>query len=179
MRRDGAIGIWRLAILPLAATQEMESMTPVIRTVEPTDEADWRRLWGDYLAFYKVDVPAAVTDRTWARILDPASPLTCRVAALDGTLAGFAIHFTHPSTWVMTDDCYLEDLYVDETRRGAGLGRALLDDLVALAERSGWARLYWHTDQNNHRARKLYDSYVEVDDHVRYRMDLRKRGKAT
>jgi GNAT superfamily N-acetyltransferase len=155
------------------------SMTLEIRTVERSDEADWRRLWSGYLAFYKVDVTPEVTDRTWARILDAASPLTCRVAVLDGSLAGFAIHFTHPSTWVTTDDCYLEDLYVDEAIRGAGIGRALLDDLVAIAERNGWSRLYWHTDENNHRARKLYDSYVEVDGHVRYRMDLRKRRAAT
>ena len=154
-------------------------MTLEIRTAERSDEADWRRLWNGYLAFYKVDVPAEVSDRTWARILDPASPLTCRVAIFDGNLAGFAIHFTHPSTWVMTDDCYLEDLYVDEAIRGAGIGRALLDDLVAIAERNGWSRLYWHTDENNHRARKLYDTYVEVDGHVRYRMDLRTRRAAT
>lgn len=154
-------------------------MTLEIRTAERSDEADWRRLWKGYLAFYEVEVAPEVTDKTWARIHDPASPLTCRVAVLDGAVAGFAIHFTHPSTWVMTDDCYLEDLFVEGDRRGAGIGRALLNDLVALGEKNGWARLYWHTDQNNHRARKLYDSFVEVDDHVRYRMDLRKRRGAT
>lgn len=154
-------------------------MTLEIRTAERPDEAGWRKLWIDYLAFYQVDVPPEVTDKTWARILDPASPLTCRLAVLDGKIVGFAIHFTHLSTWVISEDCYLEDLYVDGDMRGAGVGRALLDDLVALGEKSGWARLYWHTDENNHRARKLYDSYVEVDDHVRYRMDLRKRRAAT
>lgn len=92
----------------------------------------------------------------------------------DGKVSGFAIHFTHPSTWVVSDDCYLEDLFVDEEIRGAGLGRALLDDLVALSRANGWSRLYWHTDENNHRARKLYDSYVETDGHVRYRIDFRK-----
>jgi len=154
-------------------------MTLEIRTAERLDEADWRKLWQGYLTFYEVDIAPEVTDKTWARILDPASPLTCRLAVLDGRVTGFAIHFTHPSTWVISDDCYLEDLYVDSDVRGAGIGRALLDDLVALGEKSGWARLYWHTDQNNHRARKLYDSYVEVDGHVRYRLDLRKRRKAT
>jgi GNAT superfamily N-acetyltransferase len=150
-----------------------------IRDIQASDEASWRRLWNGYLAFYKVDVPPEVTEKTWQRIHDPASPLTCRVAVLDGAVAGFAIHFTHPSTWVMTDDCYLEDLYVDGDKRGAGIGRALLDDLVALAERSGWSRLYWHTDEDNHRARALYDTYVKTDGHVRYRMDLSKRRAAS
>lgn len=150
-------------------------MTIEIRTIEEADADAWHRLWHGYITFYRVDVPPAVTQKTWSRVLDPASPLTCRVAVVDGEVAGFAIHFTHPSTWVMTDDCYLEDLYVDEVRRGAGIGRALIDDLVALGETNGWSRLYWHTDEGNQRARKLYDSYVEADGHVRYRIRLAKR----
>lgn len=147
-------------------------MTIEIRDARAADETEWRRLWAGYLAFYHVDVPPDVTDQTWTRILDPASPVAMRVAARDGRLAGFAIHLLHPSTWVMNDDCYLEDLYVDEEKRGGGIGRALLDDLVALATVNGWSRLYWHTDEGNARARALYDSYVKADGHVRYRMKL-------
>lgn len=147
-------------------------MTLDIRDARPTDEAEWRRLWAGYLAFYKADVAPNVTANTWRRILDPASPVSMRVATRDGRLEGFAIHLSHPSTWVMTEDCYLEDLYVDETSRGGGVGRALLDDLIALARARGWARLYWHTNEDNARARRLYDSYVPTDGHVRYRMKL-------
>jgi GNAT superfamily N-acetyltransferase len=145
-------------------------MTLEIRDVTAADEAGWRRLWDGYLAFYKVDVPPEVTAHTWKRLLDPSSPMAMRVAEKDGELAGFAIHLTHPSTWVMNNDCYLEDLYLDDRFRGAGIGRALLDDLVTLCEKNGWSRLYWHTDEGNVRARKLYDSYVKSDGHVRYRM---------
>src|SRR5690606_3087578 len=109
-------------------------------------------------------------------ILDPASPMAMRVAEKDGELAGFAIHLSHPSTWEINDDCYLEDLYLDDRFRGEGLGRALMDDLVALCKERGWARLYWHTDENNKRARKLYDSYVEADGHVRYRIKFHHGG---
>jgi GNAT superfamily N-acetyltransferase len=147
-------------------------MTLQIRDAEPSDEADWRRLWAGYLAFYDVDLSAEVTANTWRRIMDPTSPVGMRIAEREGRLEGFAIHLSHPSTWVLAEDCYLEDLYVDEEIRGGGVGRALLDDLIALAEARGWARLYWHTDQNNVRARRLYDSYVETDGHVRYRMKL-------
>jgi GNAT superfamily N-acetyltransferase len=116
-----------------------------------------------------------VTAKTWARILDPSSPVGMRVAARGGQLEGFAIHLCHPSTWVLTEDCYLEDLYVDEALRGGGVGRALLDDLITLATAKGWARLYWHTNEDNARARRLYDSYVQTDGHVRYRMKLPRR----
>lgn len=152
-------------------------MSMDIRDARATDEAEWRRLWSGYLAFYQVDLTPEITARTWARILDPASPVGMRVAERGGRLEGFAIHLSHPSTWALTEDCYLEDLYVDEACRGGGVGRALLDDLIALAERRGWSRLYWHTDEGNLRARRLYDSYVETDGHVRYRLKL-PRAKA-
>jgi GNAT superfamily N-acetyltransferase len=146
-----------------------------IRDVRASDESEWRRLWAGYLAFYKVDLSPEVTANTWRRIMDPVSPVGMRVAEREGRLEGFAIHLAHPSTWVLTEDCYLEDLYIDETCRGGGVGRALLDDLIALAESRGWARLYWHTNADNVRARRLYDSYVSTDDHVRYRMKLPRR----
>ena len=95
------------------------------------------------------------------------------VATAEGRVQGYAFFRT------CRPECELLRLAVEPESRGAGIGRALLNDLVALGEKNGWARLYWHTDQNNHRARKLYDSFVEVDDHVRYRMDLRKRRAAT
>ena len=44
--------------------------------------------------------------------------------------------------------------------------------LIALARARGWHRLYWHTDEGNATARKLYDSYVQTDGHVRYRLTL-------
>lgn len=151
-------------------------MTLEIRDARASDEAEWRRLWAGYLAFYRVDLAPEVTANTWGRIMDPASKVGMRVAERAGKLEGFAIHLSHPSTWVMTEDCYLEDLYIDEACRGAGVGRALLDDLVALAEAKGWSRLYWHTEEDNVRARRLYDSYIKADGLVRYRMKLPRRA---
>ncbi len=143
-----------------------------IRDAGPGDEAAWRRLWDGYLSFYDVALADEVTDSTWNRILDPQSRVAMRVAVVDGELAGFAIHHFHDSTWVKTPDCYLEDLYLDERFRGHGIGRALLDDLIGIARQKGWSRLYWHTNRDNARARKLYDNYAQEDGHVRYRMRL-------
>ncbi|OYX22644.1 MAG: hypothetical protein B7Z10_12885 [Rhodobacterales bacterium 32-66-7] len=74
--------------------------------------------------------------------------------------------------FVLTEDCYLEDLFVSPDARGHGLGRALIDDLITLARAKGWARLYWHTNEANTRARALYDQYVQSDGHIRYRLPL-------
>ena len=147
-------------------------MTVTIRDARPTDEKEWRRLWADYLAFYDTTLSDEITDATWRRVHDPASAIFMRVAEVEGRMVGFALCITHEGTWVKDLDCYLEDLFVDERQRGLGLGRALLDDLVDLSKQNGWARLYWHTSVDNHRARKLYDQYVKTDDHIRYRIEF-------
>lgn len=147
-------------------------MTLAIRDAGPDDEAGWRRLWDAYLAFYDLVLPPEVTAATWARLMDPASPLKARLAFRDARVVGFALHQHHPSSWVAGDDCYLEDLFVDAAARGAGVGRALIDDLIALARARGWHRLYWHTEEGNVRARALYDRYTASDGHIRYRMRL-------
>jgi GNAT superfamily N-acetyltransferase len=148
------------------------TMSLTIRDATQEDEAGWRDLWSQYLAFYKVDLADDVTAATWARLMNPASPMSVRLAIKDGEMAGFAIHLSHPSTWVKNEDCYLEDLFLAERFRGHGIGRALIDDLIELCRKNGWARLYWHTDEGNTTARKLYDTYVKTDGHVRYRMRI-------
>ncbi|MDO1580699.1 GNAT family N-acetyltransferase [Rhizobium oryzicola] len=147
-------------------------MTVTIRDARSADEAAWRDLWAAYLAFYKVTVSDEITASTWGKTMNPDSAIFMRVAEVDGKLAGFALCLTHEGTWILGRDCYLEDLFVDESQRGKGIGRALLDDLVALSRENGWSRLYWHTAEDNATARKLYDSFVKSDGHVRYRISF-------
>ena len=143
-----------------------------LRDARPSDETDFRHLWQWFCNGYGLTLPEEVTAFTWARLMDPGNALTARLAVLDGVPQGFAIHQHHPSTWVAGDDGYLEDLFVAEAARGKGLGRALIEDLIAIGRRSGWRRLYWLTEIENQTARRLYDQYCENDGHIRYRMTL-------
>ncbi|MBD9444527.1 GNAT family N-acetyltransferase [Rhizobium sp. RHZ01] len=147
-------------------------MTVTIRDAKPEDEARWRELWAGYLAFYEVTVDPDITDATWRRVFDPASAIFMRVGEVDGKMMGFTLSLTHEGTWIRGKDCYLEDLFVDPAARGKGVGRALMDDLVSLCKKNGWSRLYWHTSEQNKTARALYDSYVENDGHIRYRINF-------
>lgn len=148
------------------------SGNPPIRDALPGDEAEWRSLWRGFLDYYDQSHSAEVENFTWARLMSATSPLSCRLAIRGERAVGFAIHQHHPSTWVMGDDCYLEDLYVDPAARGMGVGRALVEDLIALARARGWHRLWWNTEADNQAARALYDRFAASDGHVRYRLVL-------
>lgn len=142
-----------------------------VREARPGDYAAWLALWQGYLDFAGSTLSDVVTRATWARIHTPESTLLCRVAVVDGQLAGFALCVMHEGTWVTQPICYLEDLYVDAQLRGRGAGRALIEAIRQEGEKSGWAKLYWVTRTNNP-ARKLYDQVAELGDVVRYSISL-------
>lgn len=142
-------------------------MSITVRDPAAEDEAEFLRLWGEYLAFYRKALDPEITALTWSRIIDPHAPMFARVAERDGTFAGFAVCVLHDGTWHRKPVCYLEDLFVDPALRG-GVGKALIDDLMALAKAGGWPKVYWHTEAGNDRARRLYDQYTPADGYVRY-----------
>ena len=144
--------------------------TVKVRDLAPQDRADWLRLWQGFMGYYGLALAPEVTEFTWERLLSPASPLGCRMAEVGGRVVGFAIYQHHPSTWVMGDDCYLEDMFVAPDARGRGVARAMIEDLIGLARGRGWKRLYWSTELTNEVARRLYDSFTPHDGHVRYRL---------
>lgn len=156
--------------MPVAPVDIAAGLT--VRDLHADDEGAWRELWNGYNRFYETELPDAVTASTWRRLLDPHSAVIGRVAERDGQVAGFSHSVLHESTWRTAPVCYLEDLFVAPGARGGGIGRALIDDLVALGKRRGWSRLYWHTRADNAVARRLYDTFIAADGFVRYRMEL-------
>ena len=129
-----------------------------IRPIVAGDEADWRRLWADYLTFYQTDLPEEVTARTFARVIsdDPAT-MRGRLLTVGGRAAGLVHFVSHRSGWKTETICYLQDLYADPDLRGRGLGRALIEAVYAEADRTGTPAVYWLTATSNSTARLLYD----------------------
>lgn len=139
-----------------------------IRRIEPGDEPRWRVLWDGYNRFYEREPREALTRHLWERLFDPASPVHAIVAEHEGSVLGMAHYLIQESTSKLTPVCYLQDLFVDPAERGGGVGRMLIDWLVAETKTQGWSRLYWHTKENNYRARALYDSYTPRSAFVQY-----------
>src|SRR5579862_2871239 len=136
-------------------------MSVMIRRIEPRDEPRWRELWDGYTRFYQREPEEPITRHLWSRIQDATVPVWAIVAEdSDDGVIGMANYVTHENTSSLTPVCYLEDLYVDPACRAAGVGKMLIDWLLAESHRNGWARLYWHTRETNYRARGLYDKFT-------------------
>ena len=139
-----------------------------IRPVRPEDRAGWEPLWQGYLSFYRADLPADVTEHTWAALCDPASTVHGLVAVIGDRVIGLAHVVLHATTWATRVTCYLEDLFVDRGVRGAGVGRALIEAVFAFADGHEASGVYWLTQEYNAPARSLYDTLARRSSFVVY-----------
>jgi GNAT superfamily N-acetyltransferase len=79
------------------------------------------------------------------------------IAELDGAPAGFAVFHGTFSTWECLPGLWLEDLYVPERFRRAGVGGALLERLAGLTLERGCTRLEWTALDWNEPALSFYE----------------------
>lgn len=63
------------------------------------------------------------------------------------------------SVWTAATDCWLEDLFVEESARGSGVGAALMDAALAQARERGCRRVELDTNETNERALALYHRF--------------------
>jgi GNAT superfamily N-acetyltransferase len=147
-------------------------MSISIRAALPADKQRWFVLWQGYLDFYQTELSSDQSELTWQRILDPEFNMKCAVALDDGVIIGFTTYSLQNSTWSENGHCYLEDLFVDSSVRGKGVGRTLIEYVKSYAIENKCSRLYWNTDEDNATARKLYDSYTLESGKRQYRIAL-------
>lgn len=145
------------------------AFTGTIRDLTAADRPAWERLWAGYLDFYQSSVAPEVTEATFQRLLDPASPMFALVAEQNGAVIGLVQCVLHASTWSLSPYCYLGDLYVDPAVRGSGAGRALIEAVYARADALGAARVYWMTHESNTTAQALYDRVAKASGFIQYR----------
>src|SRR4051794_17237509 len=110
-----------------------------VGALRPEDRAAWEALARGYKAFYRTAVPDEGYEETWQRLLS-GTELHCIGAWLDGELIGIAHYLFHVTFW-SADSCYLQDLFVDESARGHGAARGLIEGIAEEARRRGAARL--------------------------------------
>jgi GNAT superfamily N-acetyltransferase len=147
-----------------------------VRAVAREDYEAWLPLWDGYNAFYGRSGDTALSPQTtrvtWGRFFKPEEPMHALVAEREGRLIGLVHYLFHRSTTMVAPTCYLQDLFTSPDARGGGVGKALIEAVYDRAREAGSTRVYWHTQETNHTAMRLYDQVADKSGFVVYRKDV-------
>lgn len=150
----------------------MQNQEIQVVQIQQQDYSQWIKYWLAYQDFYKVVLSSTTTQMTWQRFFDADEPVYCAVAKQGEHVLGFVHYVIHRSTWAVQNFCYLEDLYVSPNVRGQHIGKRLIEYVQQQATTQHYARLYWHTQETNQTAQKLYNWIAEKSGIIEYRMAL-------
>lgn len=146
----------------------------VVDRLKSEDRPAWEELARGYKAFYRTLTTDEQYEAAWQQLQDESSGFCGLGAYLDdapggqpGTLVGIAHYLFHPQMWY-GGACYLQDLFVAEAARGQGAARSLIEQVAEVARSRGATRLYWTTQEDNARARLLYDKVARFNGFIRY-----------
>lgn len=132
-------------------------MTTHIRPATSADVPLILQLVRDLAAFEREsDKVIATEPMLFEALFGPHPAAEAVIAELDGAPVGMALFFHNFSTWTGWRGLYLEDLYVTPEARGAGVGKALLQHLAALAVERGCSRFEWSVLDWNEKAIRFY-----------------------
>ncbi|TMK86045.1 MAG: GNAT family N-acetyltransferase [Actinobacteria bacterium] len=115
-------------------------------------------LFAGYQRFYEAEPDDARNLAFFRRFVAPSEDGILFGAWLDGRLVGFACTYWTFSSTHAAEAGLMNDLFVAEGTRGAGIGRALIEAAAAAARDKGMRHLEWFTAVDNLRAQRLYDS---------------------
>lgn len=132
-----------LEIAPVAV-EEFEQLLPLIAA---------------YQRFYEVESIDEERNRTFfRRFLGPNEDGLLLGARSGGRLVGYACLYWHFSSLEACESVLMNDLYVDDSVRSRGVGRALIEAAAEVARERGVTFVEWSTAPDNETAQRLYDS---------------------
>lgn len=97
-----------------------------------------------------------------ATLFQDSPPAEVLLGFSGGEPAAFALFFTNYSTFLAKPGIYLEDLFVRETFRGMGIGKAMLAEVAAKAAERNCGRLEWSCLDWNEPAKGFYSGLGAV-----------------
>ena len=135
----------------------MNPNTHTLRAATPQDLPAIVGLIRELADFEKLAHLVVVTPESLhPHLFGPHPAAEAMVAEVSGTVVAFALFFTNFSTFLGQPGLYLEDLYVQPAHRGTGIGKALLQQLGALAVQRGCGRFEWTVLDWNENAIRFY-----------------------
>src|SRR6202521_459059 len=129
-----------------------------VRPIEQRDLEELLPLVADYQRFYGAEPDVERNRRFFSRFLHPSDVGLLLGAWVNEGLAGFATLYWFFSSTKAADSVLMNDLFVREDVRSAGIGRALIERALEEARQRGAAHLEWFTAPDNVVAQRLYDS---------------------
>jgi ribosomal protein S18 acetylase RimI-like enzyme len=128
-----------------ASTRDVEAVASLI--------AAFRSWWG------KDEPTLEEIHATTAVLLDDPNTEFLLAASGDGAAAAGVCQLRYRlSVWTGAEDCWLEDLFVDDGARGTGLGRALVEAAFERARQRGCRRIELDVNEQNTAAIAFYES---------------------
>jgi GNAT superfamily N-acetyltransferase len=131
-----------------------------LRPAQPGDAASIVGLIRELADFERLShlvqvTPDSLRDQLWGP--RPAAEAVVAERGPQREVVAFALFFTNFSTFLGKPGLYLEDLYVQPTHRGQGIGAALLERLAGLAVERGCGRFEWSVLDWNADAIRFYE----------------------
>ena len=149
-------------------------MTVSIRPATREDAGKLYQMIYELACYERAEHSVKVTiDDLSLQLSQSEPPFECIIAEIDRKPSGFALYFYAYSTWEGARTLYLEDLYVKQEFRGAGVGIALMRYLARVAHEKGCKRLEWSVLDWNEVAIDFYQKIgaKPVNGWERYRLD--------
>lgn len=133
-------------------------MPATIRAATPEDTGAIFALTYELAEFESLTQVFTATEDGLRDALFGARPaVEALVAENEGRIVGYALFFHNYSSFAGKRGLYLEDVYVQPSQRGSGLGAAMLARLAALAVERNCARFEWTVLDWNKQAIGFYE----------------------
>jgi GNAT superfamily N-acetyltransferase len=129
-----------------------------VRPIKQRELEELLPLIAGYQRFYGAEPDIDRNRAFFSRFIHPSDVGLLLGAWVAEGLAGFATLYWFFSSTKAADSVLMNDLFVRDEVRGAGVGRALIQSANDEARRRGAAHLEWYTSPDNLTARRLYGS---------------------
>lgn len=127
--------------------------------------------------FEKLGDACNITPDALIRLMNEENGLHAIIAEQDGSPAGMMTYYFYKiATFSGKRVLYIEDVFVDEEKRGGGIGTILFDEAKRIAAEKDCARLEWKCLDWNRSARCFYNRIggrFSNDSWITYTIDLK------
>lgn len=146
-----------------------------IRKAKKTDSKEIIRLIIELAKFEKLKPP---TDSAKKRLLNDAfgkkPAFNVILAESEGVIAGYAFYFFTYSSFLARKTLYLEDIFVTESIRRAGVGKLFFKELLNICKKEKCGRMEWCVLDWNKKAINFYNKLgaKPMSDWIYYRKQI-------